>query len=304
MPTPSPQQARSQHARQVATAAAGAAAVGRLVQAQRPWSEILGTLAQYQLAAATGAAQAIAQWAETEGPSTNLRRFAGVSSAGFPLSEPLVAAIDAVAPAPAEALPSAWWEDAVAAAEAAMRVAEGQIKDAARSAMQTELVSQPERQNYVRLLTPPSCKRCVVLAGRIYRDLEGFDRHPPTCDCIHIPVQDWEEAHDAGLVSSPRQAFEKGWIRDLSQKDAQAIADGADIAQVVNASQNMTTAEVFGRRVKATTAGTTKRAQWRKKNPTRLVRLRPESIYRIVEEQYGGDREQALRLLRLYGYLT
>ena len=50
---------------------------------------------------------------------------------------------------------------------------------------------------------------------------------------------------------------------------------------------------------KATTEGTTKRAAWRKANPTRLVRLRPESIY-----AFAKDREDAIRLLRVYGYLT
>jgi len=61
----------------------------------------------------------------------------------------------------------------------------------------------------------------------------------------------------------------------------------------------MVTADVLGHRVKATTEGTTKRAEWRRANPTRLVRLRPESIYK-----YAKDREDAIRLLRLYGYLT
>ena len=73
----------------------------------------------------------------------------------------------------------------------------------------------PDLAELRRVLVPPSCKRCVVLAGRIYRDLEGFKRHPK-CDCQHWPVQSWEEAHDAGLVSSPREAFEKGEIRDLT----------------------------------------------------------------------------------------
>src|SRR5690606_23965723 len=31
---------------------------------------------------------------------------------------------------------------------------------------------------YVRMLTPPSCSRCTVLAGRWYRKNAGFARHP------------------------------------------------------------------------------------------------------------------------------
>jgi hypothetical protein len=113
-----------------------------------------------------------------------------------------------------------------------------------------------------------------------------------------VPVQNWQAAHDEGLVSTPQEAFDKGLVRGLSQTDEQAIRDGADMAQVVNAAQGMVKTTAFGHRVKATTSGTTKRAAWRKANPTRLVRLRPESIY-----AFAKDREDAVRLLRLYGYL-
>lgn len=55
--------------------------------------------------------------------------------------------------------------------------------------------------------------------------------------------------------------------------------------------------------MKATRYGTTKRAQWRRENPSALVRLRPEAIYKIVDAEYGGDRAEARRLLKRYGYL-
>lgn len=296
------QQARSYHARQSATAVAAVAAVRRLIQHRRPWSEILPTLASYQLASATNASQTMAAQAGTT-PTVTATAFAGVSSAGFPLAEPLIATIDRFVPAPVEPLPAVWWDNAAVFMDAAMRVIEGQVKDAGRAAFQAELVATKTHQNYVRVLTPPSCKRCTVLAGRIYRDLDGFSRHPPTCDCVHWAVQDWETAHDAGLVSSPQEAFDKGQIRDLTQAETQAITDGADISQVVNSGSGMYTADFYGRKVKATHYGTTKRAQWRKANPSRLIRLRPDAIYRIVNSEYGGDHGQALRLLRLYGYL-
>lgn len=225
--------------------------------------------------------------------------FVGVSSAGFPISEPLIATIDHYVPAPAEALPEPWWDDVESFMAAVEQLVESEVQDAGRAAAQVELNAAPDWQNYVRVLVPPSCKRCVPLAGRIYRDLEGFERHPK-CDCVHWPVQDWEEAHDAGLVFSPQEAFDKGYIRDLTAAETQAIKDGADINKVINSSSGIYTADLFSHRVKATTYGTTRRSVWRKANPTRLVRLRPESIYRIA----NGDREEALRLLRLYGYIT
>jgi hypothetical protein len=144
---------------------------------------------------------------------------------------------------------------------------------------------------------PPSCARCAILAGRIYRDLDAFQRHP-LCDCVMVPVETWQDAHDNGLISSPQDAFDKGEVRGLSQADAQAVTDGADLIAVVNATRGIASPTVFGRKVKATTAGTTKRAAWRKANPTTLVRLRPESIY-----DFAKDREDAIRLLKVYGYI-
>lgn len=246
----------------------------------------------------------VAAFAGEPQPLTLPLTFAGVSSHGFPISEPIIAAIDARVPAPAEPIPAPWWKPAdvdrfLADIE---RLVASEVQDAGRSASQAEFVARPDWQNYVRLLSPPSCARCAILAGRIYRDLDAFQRHP-LCDCVMVPVQGWESAHDAGLVSSAQDAFEQGQIRGLSKADEQAIRDGADISQVVNAAQGIATADVFARRAKVTTSGTTKRAAWRRANPTRLVRLRPEAIYQIVDAEYGGDHEQAVRLLRLYGYI-
>lgn len=272
---------------------------------KRPWAEVLTTWASYQLAAATAAVQTMAGLAEAP-PQVNPRAFAGVSSAGFSLAEPLVATIDYRVSAPVEPVPAPWWEaDAESFIAEVEQLIASEVADAGRSAFQAELFVGPDWTNYVRVLAPPSCKRCAILAGRIYRDLDGFDRHPE-CDCQHWPVDSWEEAEREGLVTSFETLFERGQVRGLSEADTQAIRDGADPVQVVNATAgtrqpgitNALTTEVFGRRVKATTYGTTKRSAWRRANPSRPVRLRPESIYR-----FARDREDALRLLRLYGYL-
>jgi len=298
VPTPSLSQARSHYDRQRRIAAAAVLAVRRLFASRRPLPEVVSTVAAYQLASASASAVSIAAMADSS-PLTIPSTFWGVSSAGFPLSEPIVATIDRFAPAPLEPLPANWWGEATDFMADLEQLIASEVRDAGRSASQVEFVARPTWQNYVRMLAPPSCPRCAILAGRIYRDLVAFERHPK-CDCVMVPVQNWEEAHDAGYVSSPAEAFEKGHIRGLSKADAQAIRDGAEIHQVVNAHRGMTTPTVFGRRVKATTAGTTRRAAWRKANPSRLVRLRPESIYAIAD----GDRAEAVRLLKLYGYLT
>lgn len=273
------------------------AAVRKLLERRAGWGEILPTLASYQLASAQASATTLAALTDTA-PRVNPAAFAGVSSAGFPLSEPLVAAIDAQVPAPAEPLPAAWWDDAAAFMGSVEQLIASEVADAGRAAFGAELTAGPAWQNYVRVLVLPSCKRCVVLAGRIYRDLEGFQRHPE-CDCVHWPVENWDEAHEAGLVSSPREAFDKGHIRDLTDAETKAIEDGADITRVINSASGIYTADLFGRRVKATRTGTTRRSAWRRANPSRLVRLRPDSIYRFAE-----DRDDAIRLLTLYGYIT
>lgn len=298
------QQARSYHAEQALLAAAASRSVGGLLRAGVPWPRVLARFARFQLRAASLAVDTMASWAGREQANVDPRPFAGVTSAGFAISEPLIATIDYRVPAPLEEIPAPWW--APVDAEKFIRDVEqliaAEVQDAARSAAGAEMFTEPTWQNYVRVLVPPSCKRCVVLAGKIYRDLDGFERHPG-CDCVHYPVQDWEEAHEAGLVSSPAEAYEKGLIRDLTVAERKAIEDGADITTVINSASGIHTADLLGRRVKATRYGTTRRSAWRRQNPSRLVRLRPETIYRIVDEQYGGDREQARRLLQLYGYL-
>lgn len=291
------QQALSHHARQAAIAVAAARAVRRLFERGSGWPQILRTFAAYQRAAAEAAVNTMASLNQSP-PVIRPGAFAGVSSAGFPISEPLVAVIDERVPAPLAPLPAQWWDDTSEFMPAVEQLILSEVQDAGRSAFQAEMVTGPTWTNYVRVLAPPSCKRCVVLAGRIYRDNEGFERHPK-CDCQHWPVTDWEQAHDLGLVSSPREAFENGYIRDLTAAETKAIEDGADITTVINSSSGIYTADIFGRRVKATRYGTTKRSAWRKANPSRPVRLRPEAIYRIA----NGNRDEARRLLRLYGYI-
>lgn len=307
MATPTLAQARSHYNRQRTIVAAAVAAVRVLFGRRAPLPEIVNTVSAYQLASATASTLAIAGMAESgRDPLVIPSAFAGVSSLGFPISEPIVATIDQHIPAPVEPLPATWWTDANEFMASIEALIAAEIADAGRSAAQAEIVARPDWTNYVRMLNPPSCPRCAILAGRVYRDLEGFRRHPQ-CDCVHVPVTSWEEAHDRGMVSSPAEAFEKGQVRGLSKADEQAIRDGADPARVVNATRGTSVpgitaayrADVFGRSVKATTDSTTKRSAWRKANPTRLVRLRPEAIY-----EHARDREDALRLLRLYGYLT
>lgn len=303
MPTPTSLQARKHQAELAALAARGAAVTAAQIEQKAPWSTTLSTWAAYQLAAVEISTNVMAGWLDGTA-QTQPTAYAGVSSYGFPISEPLITTIDKYVPAPVQDLPAPWWDDAAEFARQIEQLIASEVRDAARSAAQAEMVAQGH-DSYIRLLNPPSCKRCVPLAGRIYRWSEAFDRHPD-CDCVHVPVDDLDQAVADGLVLDAAELHKQGLITGLSAADSQAITDGADINEVVNALRGTSqpgitsalTVDLHGQRVKATTAQTTKRATWRKQNPTRMVRLRPESIYRFAK-----DPADARRLLQVYGYI-
>ena len=172
-----------------------------------------------------------------------------------------------------------------------------EIADAGRGAAGVQIAARP-RVGYVRMLNPPSCSRCVVLAGRFYRWNQGFLRHP-RCDCKHVPtmVTDQAEAFAHGLIDDPYEAFtrmsEAEQNRVFTNAGAQAIRDGADMYQVVNARRGMKYRGVF------TSEGTSKHG-WAGQILRRgQKRMTPETIYRL-----NPNREQAVEALRAQGYIT
>jgi hypothetical protein len=173
---------------------------------------------------------------------------------------------------------------------------QGIVADAARAAVGLGIASRPHIGGYVRMLNPPSCQRCAVLAGKFFKWNAGFQRHP-RCDCRHIPASE-DMAGD--FRTDPRKAIESGNVHGISAADMKAITDGADIGQVINAHRGMSTANVYGNRPKITNEGTTRRGLAGKAGRGRAApRLTPESIYELA----GDDRAEALRLLRLHAYV-
>jgi hypothetical protein len=158
-----------------------------------------------------------------------------------------------------------------------------QVADAGRVADLTGMAGRGS-PGFVRMVVGATCSRCIVLAGRWYRWNAGFDRHPK-CDCVGIPAAE----NDIDLRTDPKQVFGSMTAAEQDQvftkAGAQAIRDGADMAKVVNARRGMQTAS-DGRLYTTEAAG---------KRP----RLMPEQIFREAE-----DRDDAIRLLRLHGYIT
>lgn len=111
------------------------------------------------------------------------------------------------------------------------------LADVRRDVVAVDLTRRPNLLGYTRMLNPPSCPRCAILAGKWFRWNQGFERHP-RCDCVHIPAQSEAWARAEGFVSDPYEYFHSLSVADQNRifgaLDAQAIRDGADIYRVVN----------------------------------------------------------------------
>lgn len=210
------------------------------------------------------------------------------------------------------------------------------MADAGRQGQMLAIHSRP-KVGYVRMLTPPSCSRCAILAGTS-SGRDAFPRHP-RCDCRAIPGL---EGMEQDLTMNTGEYFEtlptSADLADMypgmtveerraaghvSQEDvftvagARAIRDGANPAAVVNARRGMNQIQQPGS-VKwlVTPEGTSSRrgraframgdAGFRGRSSRDNVmryrldrqRLMPETIYQVAR-----DKEDTLRLLKAYGYI-
>lgn len=183
------------------------------------------------------------------------------------------------------------------------------IADTARMATQVAMTAEPKCVAYVRVVKLPACSRCIVLAGRQYSYSEGFKRHPK-CDCGMEPMSDQEWRESASPEDLFRQMTPEERRKRFGAAGADAIENGADIGQVVNARRGMATTTT-GKKV--TTEGTTRRGIGGKaldagfeKTPgkrytrSREVRLMPEQILK----QADGNRELQIALLKKHGFIT
>lgn len=155
------------------------------------------------------------------------------------------------------------------------RLVDSLVTDAARAAESVAVTVRPNVW-HIRYVSPPCCARCAILAGRVYKWSEGFQRHPG-CDCSMIPT-----TVAAPYAQDPEQMVRDGDVRGLSKADLQALADGANLSRVVN--------------VRSKNAGLLEAGH----ALTRGGRPTPAGIYRTA----GDDRAKALDLLQRYGYIT
>ena len=185
-----------------------------------------------------------------------------------------------------------------------------QIAEASSAAVQANITWR-NQMGWLRVVGPPCCKDCAVQAGKWFAHNEGFKRHPH-CDCYHVPAP--RNANAAELAPTPPL----DQITGLNLAEQQAIRDGADFNQVVNAGRGRlpggnltlegTTRRGWASYVRreidsqqgARTATTVERARRGTRNVTRTKRrLTPKAIYKV-----SATREEAIRRLIENGYMV
>ena len=227
--------------------------------------------ASAQLGAARGGAAYVAATLAEYGDAipplaqVNPGAFAGIASDGRPLGSLLEGAKIRAKEAQSLAAGGKWLDMAI----------HTQIADAGRAAAATAIAVRPG-VGWVRMVNPPCCGPCEVLAGREYRYSQGFQRHP-RCDCIHVPTT----LANPGSHDGVDPTFDQ--ITDLTEGERKALMEGADLSRVVNARRGgglgkMSTTEL----------ATNGRA-----------RLTPDGIFAQAK-----GRDEALALLKSHGYIT
>jgi hypothetical protein len=204
----------------------------------------------------------------------------------------------------------------------ALMLSTSEVAQAGRSAVGSSMVGKRTIQGYVRVVQPPACSRCIILAGKEYGWNKGFQRHP-RCDCVHLPTTliARNQHRDQGGFIDPNAYFGRlsraEQDRVFTVAGARAIREGADMGQVVNARRGMYTTTAYGRTLRATREGTTTRGFFYRQERARDIargrvpadigrqyrlmspRLLPEQIFELA-----GSRDEAIGMLRRFGYLT
>lgn len=72
----------------------------------------------------------------------------------------------------------------------ALMLSTSEVAQAGRSAVGSSMVGKRTIQGYVRVVQPPACARCVILAGKEYGWNRGFQRHPRLPLRLRSPADD------------------------------------------------------------------------------------------------------------------
>lgn len=253
---------------------------------QRIGPQLFALVSAGQIRAAADGAAYIGAVAEevgidpTESGSVRPRAFGGVASDGRALDtllyQPVISAKAAIGA-------GSTVDAALASGGHVLElIVSTQIADASRSAQLASMTSRRAISGYTRVLAPPSCSRCVILAGKHFKWQNDFDRHPK-CDCYCIPSS--EAAGYRAEVVNPESYFyslsKAEQDRVFGKREAEAIRLGASPITVVNSNRGIFTPS--GRRFPTPS----------KRTPVGALLI-----------QSDGDRDKAIELLRKEGFIT
>lgn len=171
-------------------------------------------------------------------------------------------------------------------------IAETQVADAARLATTANTVVRPDVTTWTRVLNPPSCGRCAVLAGREYRWNASFQRHP-RCDCRALPST---VATGTGRLFDARAYFDSLSPADQDARFGKGVAErirnGDDLAKAVNSSRDRWRVRLAEERKAAADAATGAASA---QSPQTFM----ESLIHQV-----NDRDAAIKRLADAGFVT
>jgi hypothetical protein len=184
-----------------------------------------------------------------------------------------------------------------------------EVHDTARAAEQVQLTADRTITYYVRQIEGGACGKCIILSGRRYKYSRFFERHD-NCRCHLRPdveVVDMTVPFGTSKIRSPREIFDsmtpEERVKAFGVNGAKAITDGADMYKVVNATtvkKGQSTRHPD--RTMTAPDGKVIPGIGIRKGADGVMRFRPtpEGIYRLA----GDNREEAIRLFQLHGYIT
>lgn len=166
------------------------------------------------------------------------------------------------------------------------------VRDADRQSVQASMATTRVRTTWTRMLNPPSCRFCIMLAGKVYRWNQGFRAHR-ACDCRHVPTQ---EAIAGDLTTDPYRYFESlnraQQDKLFGKNDAQAIRDGGDFYRISNV-------RFRGLSDDALKMNGSRRG-WQSRRWDSPSKMTVDAVYDAAK----GDRALARKLLEDNGYVT
>ncbi|MER7799009.1 hypothetical protein ABTX71_01625 [Streptomyces parvulus] len=282
------------------------------------WLGLVGNVLALVMASQMTAAQMTAPFlAQLLGPENEDRpdanrlvpaAFAGVDGAGRPLDGVLMAPIWTALRLVTAGRPIV---PALLAGQSLLdAIVQTAVADVGRAADLTGMTARPSVTGYIRVVEAGACSRCIVLAGAEYQTSKAFLRHP-RCKCGMEPVTREHTPDPPSPKQLVAQMSEAQRRKTFGAAGAKALAEGADLGQLVNARRGMQSATVYGRKLQITTEGITRRGfagsrlrdfqktQGQRYRVSRKPRLMPEEIFRIAD-----DRAHAVRLLHQYGFIA